>query len=47
MKCFNIDVHICRTCASLFFRGGVGVGGHPGFFKILILMYAFIVLVLF
>ena len=52
VKCFNIDVRIYSTllllplffvflffCFCLWF--------HPGFFVILILMYAFIVLVLF
>ena len=38
VKCFNIDVRIYGTLLFFF---------HPGFFVILILMYAFIVLVLF
>ena len=44
VKCFNIDVRVYSTYASssLFLIFLV----HPGFFVILMLMYAFIVLVI-
>ena len=45
VKCFNIDVRIYSTLLLLPFLLLFYSLFHPGFFDILILMYAFIVLV--